>query len=343
MSSNVLPRGLEQFGVNDDQLAKARSETHGLLTASLYVYGDPVMVDLPRGEQSYYFFYRNGDTPPEKTFIHTQPMSNDMNAQASAQVHAIQRLTGQNVLVIPQNNYHLTAKERLKVASGNFDPIGDKRLFLLQHAHYAGHLVLDSLRAGGFSLGATDNSATMKAVAEKEVGEIEALAYGEAVNQKRRFPTTVTWDFTSPSTDKLSDAVLMSKFPALVELFGVSEEDKKSPYLSKDLSVFAKNFIMHHGLSILFGLSGSSFSEDVIASLPAMKKGSNLVIHNDRDSLLTRKLATDEVKSEVTQAATPYGVDVTAIETSTERKIGHAIGDNPWLWATIVRISLKQI
>lgn len=342
---SVLPEQLQQY--DDDVLAEARDKLHSLSAKSLHEPGNPYVVTLPDGRQTSYYYFkpRAGWTlnRAEETIVHFQPIANGMKPQAMAQVEAIMALTGQNVLFVPQNNYRLNKREKAKVrVNGDFSPLAEQRVAILEYAADRGQLALGSLRVAGFSFGATDAAATAQQLAKTGAGSVDAMVLAEPANIADRKPQELLKDFNQTGTKQFMAAVAMAQFPALTELYGLQNPNTKmSPFLAKDLVKFPYEFVRYGNLVPALGLTNATFTKQVIDGLGAMHHDARIVLHKDYDSAISPADDYELAAAIIAEQAAPRGIDVVNIRTSTPEQMGHAIGDNPWYWATMARIALN--
>lgn len=342
---SVLPEQLRQY--DDDVLAQARESLARLRAEDLHNNGNIHVVTLPDGRQtSYYFIKKLSDSPEvhnEETIVHFQPIANGMKPQAMAQVEAIMALTGHSVLFVPQNNYRLTKQEKAKVKNnGDFSPLAQQRVAILEHAAKKNRLELGSLRLAGFSFGATDAAATAQQLAKSGSGSIDALVLAEPANIAIRSPKELFDDFSETGTKQFMAAVAMSQFPALQELYGVSDSNTRmSRFLLKDLVKFPYDFVRYNNFVPALGLTRATFTGQVLDGLGAMHHDARIVLHKDLDSAISPADDYELAADIIAQQAAPRGIEVVNVRTSTPEQMGHAIGDNPWYWATMARIALN--
>ena len=301
---------------------------------------EPIIVDLPDGRQTIYYYFAHPDGGDRRTVVHFQPVANGLKPQAVPRIAAIQRLTATNVLFMPQNSTTLTASELNQLRKGNFGPLADQRLFSLKHAHDLGHVSMDALNLDGYSWGATEVSALIKKMPDS--GEIDSAVLAEPANIIKRSLGRLGFDFASPSSSKLLDAVRMSSDPALIELWGAG--DIPSSFMEDDITSFAKDLLRPANLVGIAGLRYPGFANDVIAGLSAFRENSRLLLGKDRNSILTPISAFGRQVAQIGRAAMDLGLpdiflNVTYI--STEQGLGHASGDNPYIRATLIRMALQ--
>lgn len=342
---SVLPEQLRQY--DDAVLAAARESLARLRAEDLFTFGKPQVVTLPDGRQTtYYYFEHPADSAErgnEETVVHFQPIANGMKPQAMAQVEAIMALTGQNVLFVPQNNYRLTKEEKVKVkGSGDYSPLAQQRVAILEHAAKSKKLALGSLRLAGYSFGATDAAATAQQLAKSGAGSVDALVLAEPANIANRSAKELFDDFSETSTKQFMAAVAMSQLPALQELYGIGYRNTKmSRFLMKDLVKFPYDFVRHNNFVPALGLTHATFTGQVLDGLDAMHHDARIVLHKDLDSAISPADDYELAADIIAQQAAPRGVEVANVRTSTPEQMGHAIGDNPWYWATMARIALN--
>ena len=345
-NTSVLPEQLAQY--DDEKLAEARQKVAGLSASRLREKDNPYVVTLPNGRQTTYHFFTPPkgytDFPAEETLVHFQPIANGMKPQAMALVHALMALTGQNVLFVPQNNYALTRPEKQRMRDdGDFSPLAQQRVKTLEYAAKRGHVALQSLRLAGFSFGATDAAATTQALAKSGAGMVDALVVAEPANVTDRTTKELLHDFNETGTKQFLASVAMSQFPALTELYGLKEDGTgASRYLYKDLAKFPYDFVRHGNFPPALGLRHATLASQVVDGLGAMRPDATLVLHKDLDSSLAPLGDYEFTADAIKEQALSRGVHVVDIRTSTPERAGHAIGDNPWYWATMARIALAQ-
>lgn len=338
-NDSVLPHELSLY--DDELLAVAREEVDHYKASDLRNFGEPTVIDLIDGRQTTYYSYPVEESRGNIVFF--QPVANSMKPQAMAQVLAMQALTKRSVTVIEQNNYKLNHRERQLVSHGDFAPLGEIRLQAIEQA--LGRSALDDeLTISGFSFGATDAAATSAAIARHDAFEIDGAVYGEPTNILRRSLLSLGKAFAGTSDTELLGSVLMAKFPALTELWDISSDGKKSSYLNKDLRGFVIDFSKHRNITPVRGLCYPNFANDVVSSLATVKPSGNIIVHKDDDSVLTPRNAFDrQIKVIKDAVGTDMEINIEDIRTTTDEKVGHAIGDNPWAWSTIVRLALKDL
>lgn len=337
---SVLPPQLAEY--DDERLGSAREKLQGSKASDYMREFDPIIVDLPDGRQTAYYYFETENQSNAKTVIHFQPVANGLKPQGVPLVNAIQSLTDHNVLFVPQNNYTLTKPERKLVVNGNFAPLAEQRLRILDHAAFLGQVALNSVNLAGFSFGATDAAATMSAISRHNVGVVGSAVFGEPANIIERSRLQLLHDFVAPSSKTFVDAVLMSQLPALIELWGVSDGDSSSTYMKSDFAGFARDFVKYRNIVPALGLRYAAFADNVMDGLDATAFGARIVAHKDLDSILTPEQAFDEQTQRIAASSLARHISLRIVKTSTEKAVGHAIGDNPWFWATLVRMGIEK-
>jgi hypothetical protein len=341
-SKSVLPPELVKF--DDDHLATARESISRLGAEDLRSLGEKILVTLPDGRKTHYAYFPNLSAASTDTLVHFQPIANGIKPQAIAQVAALRALTEHNVLFVPQNNYTFTKNERKQVLSGDYSPLAEQRLRIVEHAASLGYIALDSIKLIGYSFGATDAAATGAEITKKDAGIIRAAVFAEPANVVNRSSLALFKDFSSTKTDKFLEAVTMADLPALSELYDIrNRKIMPSTFMTQDMAKFPYEFIRYGSTITARGLRFANFAIEVSQALESTAVGSNVVIHKDLDSDLAPLSAFNEQSAEICQAADKRGINVFDIRTTAENQLGHAIGDNPWFWATLSRIALKSI
>ncbi|MFO0882312.1 MAG: hypothetical protein U0491_02580 [Candidatus Saccharimonadales bacterium] len=331
--------------LDDETLLNARMARAGKTALDLrrMATSEPVIVPVDDNRTTYYHYF---DAPgAEQTVVHFQPVANDLehHPQGAAQAAAINAL-GYNVVFLSQNVTELTKEERKKVWRGDLSPLGEQRLRVLEFAANAGHVDLGNLALAGYSFGASDSAITSALIAEKGVGEISSAVFGEPANIADRSVGALALAFAGPKAaggKQLIDSVLLSQDPALIELWGAKEGEKSSGYMDVDFMHFAKAIIKRDNLWLAAALRHNAFADDVERGISAMESG-HIVLHKDHDSILTPSEAFEKTRQRLTVAAQLGSVSLSTVYTASEPWIGHAIGDNPWFWASLVRLSREK-
>lgn len=340
-----LPNGLEQM--NDDKLAAAREATAHLTAADLRAIGDPVILDLPNGRQTRYYHYPLDGA--EGTIFFYQAVNQNMTPQAMAQVYAMQTLLNRSVVVFPQNCIVFEHADVKKIRKGDFSPYGEVRLRGIEHA-LGRTSVSGDITIAGFSFGATDAAASAKTIAEKQALAVDTLVVAEPANIAKRSILGLAKDLLSTSSQDLIHAVQAADMPALSELYDISKNGKKSTYLQQDFVQFARNFAKpsNGNLNVARGLRKAKLTSQLEKAFKAMAENGLVLLHEDTDSKLTPEGALDEVYSRLRSTLNqhprfnPNNAELAMIKTSTPDKQGHAIGDNPWAWSSIVRTAIER-
>lgn len=341
-----LPNGLEQM--NDDKLVAAREATAHLTAADLRAIGEPVILDLPNGRQTKYYHYPLDGA--EGTIFFYQAVNQNMTPQAMAQVYAMQALLNRNVVVFPQNSIRFEFGDIKKILGGDFSPYGEVRLRGIEHA-LGRAAVSGDITVAGFSFGATDAAASAKTIAEKQALAVDTLVVAEPANIAERSILGLAMNLLSTSSQDLIHAVQAADMPALSELYDISKNGKKSTYLQRDFVLFARNFAKprNGNLNVAFGLTNPTLRSALEAAFKAMAENGLVLLHEDTDSMLTPKGALDEtyahlqsVLDEHSEKYNPNNAKLAMIKTSTPDKQGHAIGDNPWAWSSILRMAIDR-
>lgn len=333
MNTIQLPNGIEY----DDGLDSALEYLQPFCADDLRNFGEPTIVNLADGRQTTYFDYPIKDS--SGTILFFQPVANEMKAQAMGQVKALHTFN-KNVVVIPQNNIRLTKAERKLVKNGNFSPYGEIRLQAI--AHYLGSRAIEGdITLAGYSFGATDAAATGAAIARHDAFEISGASFGEPTNIMNRSLLDIGKAFAGPSTEDLLNSIQMSNFPALIDLWEISPDGKKSKYLNRDLRGFVINFMKYRNLPAVKGLCHPTFAGDVATMMDAVADDGVIVVHKDLDSLLTPYEAFKDQFDQIVVAGLLKGIRVKRILTSTDQKVGHALGDNPIAQRGLVLPAIK--
>ena len=341
-----LPNGLEEL--NDAKLAAAREVTAHLTAADLRNIGEPTIIDLPNGHQTKYHFYPVDDA--EGTIFFYQAVNQNMTPQAMAQVYAMQALLKRNVIVFPQNCIEFEHADTKKIRSGDFSPYGEVRLRGIEHA--LGRTAVDGdVTLAGFSFGATDATASAKVIAEQQALAIGTLIVAEPANIAKRSLARLSKDFLSTNTQDLIHAVQAADMPALTELYAIRESGKSSPYLQKDLVNFVRNFVKpeNGNFNAARGLRKATLGPALDGVFKAMAEDGLVLLHEDTNSRLTPEGALDKIYSRLQSVLdqhpedNPNNAELAMIKTSTENEQGHAIGDNPWAWSSIVRTAIERV
>ena len=341
MNSIQLPRGLEAF--NDSQLTEAREATAHLTAADLRNIGEPTTFELRDGRETFYYSYPLEGA--EGTIFFYQAVNQNMTPQAMAQVYAMQALLNRSVVVFPQNSIGFNRAERKQIRRGDFSPYGEIRLQGIEHALGSG-AVGGEITIAGYSFGATDAAASGAAIAKHKSLEVTAAVLAEPANITKRNIGRLALDLFSTSSKDLIHAVQAADFPALTELYKIAPSGKSSAYLRRDFLKFAKNFLKigNGNGNASLGLTKPEFASDVIGMFDAMANNGLVFLHEDLDSKITPEGALDQQYREIETAniiSNRRTIALRKLRTTTLDKQGHALGDNPWAWASIIRSALE--
>lgn len=333
------------WSLTDEVLTEARYSLRGTQAEDLRALAaqPSTVVPIDDSRNTYYHFFESPGA--EHTVVHFQPVANDLehHPQGASQAIAMNAL-GYNVLFLSQNATQLTKNERKKVWHGDLTPLGEQRLRILEFAANEGHIELGSIALAGYSFGASDAAITSALIAEKGIGTIRSSVFGEPANITNRNVLKLLLDFAGPKAaggKQLIDSVLLSQDPALIELWDAKRGAKTSLYMKEDFAHFARAILKRDNLWLAAALRHNRFTQDVERGLVA-QKGGVMVLHKDHDSVLTPEADFSEVERRLTIAAKLGDVSLISVRSASEPWVGHAIGDNPWFWASLVRLSLDK-